>query len=187
MIIIEVFLYKYNNNSNVYSCLLDASKAFDKVHYGKLFHILLNRKVPLCIIRLLMDSFERQRARVMWNSHVSDYFSISNGVKQGGVISPVLFNLYLYNLLISLKQSGLGCHINGTYMGALGYADDITLTCPSLYGLNSMLDICNQFAKNNHVIFNTKKTICIKYGDAVKPQEYAKLNDTRLSWGGGEM
>ena len=105
---------------------------------------------------------------------------------QGGVISPVLFNLYLDNLLISLKQSGLGCHINGTYMGALGYADDITLTCPSLYGLNSMLDICNQFAKNNHVIFNTKKTICIKYGDAVKPQECAKLNDTRLSWGGGK-
>ena len=130
-----------------------------------------------------MDSFERQRARVMWNSHVSDYFSISNGVKQGGVISPVLFNLYLDNLLISLKQSGLRCHINGTYMGALGYADDITLTCPSLYGLNSMLDICNQFSKNNHVIFNTKKTICIKYGDAVKPQECAKLNDTRLSWG----
>ena len=105
----------------------------------------------------------------MWNSHVSDYFSISNGVKQGGVISPVLFNLYLDNLLISLKQSGLVCHIN--VYGALGYADDITLTCPSLYGLNSMLDICNQFAKNNNVIFNTKKTICIKYGDAVKPQE----------------
>ena len=130
-----------------------------------------------------MDSFERQMARVMWNSHVSDYFSISNGVKLGGVISPVMFNLYLDNLLISLKQSGLGCHINGTYMGALGYADDITLTCPSLYGLNSMLDICNQFAKNNHVIFNTKKTICIKYGDAVKPQECAMLNDTHLSWG----
>ena len=88
-------------------------------------------------------------------------FSISNGVKQGGVISPVMFNLYLDNVLISLKQPGLGCHINGTYMGALGYADGITLTCPSLYGLNSMLDICNQFAKNNHVIFNTKKTICI--------------------------
>ena len=54
-------------------------------------------------------------------------------------------------------------------MGTLGYTDDITLTCPCLYGLNYMLDICNQFAKNNHVIFNTKKTICIKYGDVVKP------------------
>ena len=132
-----------------------------------------------------MDGFERQRARVMWNSHVSDYFSISNGVKQGGVISLVMFNIYLDNLLISLKQSGLGCQINGTYMGALRYADDITLTCPCLYGLNYMLDICNQFAKNNNVIFNTKKTICIIYGDAVNPQECAKLNDTRLSWGGG--
>ena len=47
-----------------------------------------------------------------------------------------------------------------------------------------MLEICNQFAKNNHVIFNTKKTICIKYGDTVKPQECAKLNVTRLSGGG---
>ena len=66
----EIINHYMSNNSNVYSCLLDASKAFDKVHYGKLFHILLNRKVPFCIIRLLMDSFERQRARVMWNSHV---------------------------------------------------------------------------------------------------------------------
>ena len=40
-----------------------------------------------------------------------------------------------------------------------GYADNITLTCPSIYGLICMLDICNQFAKNNHVTFNTKKTI----------------------------
>ena len=176
-----------STNSNIYSCLLDASNAFAKVHYGKLFHLLLNRKVPFCIIRLLMDSYERQRAIVMWNSHMSDYFSISNGVKQGGVTSPVMFNLYLYILLIYYKKSGIGCHINGTYMGALGYAYDITLTCPSLYGSNSMLDICNQFAKNNHVIFNTEKTIGIKYGDAVKPKECAKLNDTHLSWGGGDV
>ena len=78
--------------------LLDASKAFDKVHNGKLFYILLNRKVPFCIIRLLMDSFERQIARVMWNSHVSDYFSISNGVKQGYHIDLsqfIWFKLYV--------------------------------------------------------------------------------------------
>ena len=42
-------------------------------------------------------------------------------------------------------------------MGALGYASDITLTCPSLYGLNVMFYICNQFTKNNNAIFNTKK------------------------------
>ena len=55
-------------------------------------------------------------------------------------------------------------------MGALEYADDITWVCPSIYGLNCRLDICNQFAKNNHVTFYTKKTICIKYGESVKSQ-----------------
>ena len=83
-------------NNNIYSCLLDASIAFAKVHYGKLVHLLLNRKVLFCIIRLLMDILERQRIIVMWNSHVSDYFSISNGVKQGGVISPVMFNFIYF-------------------------------------------------------------------------------------------
>ena len=52
-------------------------------------------------------------------------------------------------------------------MGAKGYTYDITLTCPNLYGLICMLHICNKFAKNNHVTFNTKKTICIQYGEAV--------------------
>ena len=46
----EIINHYMSNNNNVYSCLLDASKAFDKVHYGKLFHILLNQKVLFCII-----------------------------------------------------------------------------------------------------------------------------------------
>ena len=76
----------YNRNgSNVYSCLLDASKAFDKIHYGKLFNVLLRKDVPFCIIRILLDAYTRQQVRVLWNTCTSDYFTISNGVKQGGV------------------------------------------------------------------------------------------------------
>ena len=104
--------------SNVYSCLLDASKAFDKVHYGKLFRILLDKKVPFCIIRLLLDSYIRQQARVLWNNCNSRYFNVGDGVKQGGVLSPILFNLYIDRLLIRLQKSGVGCHMNNIYMGA---------------------------------------------------------------------
>ena len=92
---------------------------------------------------------------------IAERWIVKNGVKQGGVISPILFNLYIDRLLLCLQRSGSGCHISNTYMGALSYADDITLINPSLYGLNRMLDICNKFAIDNFTIFNSKKTICL--------------------------
>ena len=103
-------------------------------------------------------------------------------IKQGGVISPILFYLYIDRLLLCLQRSGLGCHISNTYMGALSYADDITLISPSLYGLNRMLDICNKFAIDNFIIFNSKKTICIKYGEDVRVSEQVFMNGRLLSW-----
>ena len=87
----ELIDYYVNGKGNVYSCLLDASKAFDRVHYGTLFRILIEKQIPACIIRLIFDSYTRQRSCILWNSFKSEYFSIANGVKQGGVISPILF------------------------------------------------------------------------------------------------
>ena len=142
----ELINHYLKNDNNIYSCLLDTNKAFYKIHYDKLFRIFLNKKVPFCIIRLLLDSYIKQQARILWNNYNARYFNVCNGVKQGGVLSPILFNLYIDGLLIRLQKSGVGCHMNNIYMGALSYADDITISCPSLYGLNIMLDICNNFA-----------------------------------------
>ena len=167
----EVISHYVNNNTSVYSCLLDASRAFDRVHLGKLFSILLHKYIPTTVVRLYFDSYFRQKARVGWNNIMSEYFSVTNGVKQGGVLSSMLFSLYIDPLLQKLKQSGVGCHINGNFMGVLSYADDITLICPSIWGLNKMLKICNTFSKNNSILFNKKKTTCIKFGDLIKNGE----------------
>ena len=72
--------------------------------------------------------------------------------------------------------------MNNIYMGALSYADDITISCPSLYGLNYVVDICNNFANENFTTFNTKKIVCIKYGELIKPQKFAKLDGQLLKW-----
>ena len=85
----EIINHYTNNKSNEYSCLLDASKAFDLVHFGKLLEILLSTDIHRCIICLIFFSYIRQRACLTWNSTKSLYFSIHNGVKQGGVISPI--------------------------------------------------------------------------------------------------
>ena len=62
-------------------------------------------------MRLILDSYIRERSCVTWNLRKSLYFSIHNGVKQGGVISPIFFNLYLDPMLIRLRESRIGCHI----------------------------------------------------------------------------
>ena len=84
--------------------------------------------------------------------------------------------------MILLKKSGIGCHLNGTYCGALAYADDITISCPSRRGLNRILYICHSFALSNNITFNTKKTMCIKYGEPVKDSEKITLDQVQLKY-----
>ena len=79
--------------------------------------------------------YTHQKYHVRWNNKQSDPFSVSNGVKQGSVIYPLLFSIYIDNLFSKLKQLGLGCNAGLTYAGAFGYADDIALVPPSIYGL----------------------------------------------------
>ena len=64
--------------------------------------------------------------------HLSISFALNNGVKQAGVLSPILFTLYINGLLEILKSSGLGCHIGRMFAGAFGYADDIAIATPSI-------------------------------------------------------
>lgn len=178
----EVVNHYRCNGSDVYSCLLDASKAFDRLHFGKMFQILMKRNIPLSIIRVLFDSYIRQQACALWGDYRSPYFSISNGTKQGGILSPLLFTLYIDQLLIKLKKSGIGCHLYGQYVGALGYADDITLVSPDIRGLNKMLNICGEFGRENFIMFNSKKSMAIKFGSPVENQEIILLNKLPIKW-----
>ena len=70
----------------------------------------------------------------------------SNGVKQGGVLSPILYGIYNDFLLTMLKESGIGCYVGCTFVGALAYADDVVLLCPTKTGLLKMLNICKHFS-----------------------------------------
>ena len=87
---------------------------------------------------------------------------MSNGVKQDGVISPILFIVYIDELIVLLKNNGFGCHVGTEFIGTLRYANDRTVICASLNALNHMLSICTDFAKQYNIVFNAQKTIGIK-------------------------
>ena len=67
----------------------------------------------------------------------------SNGIKQGGVLSPVLFCIYMDELLGRLRESGVGCYLGQTFVGALGYADDLTLLAPSILAVLKLITVCD--------------------------------------------
>ena len=84
-------------------------------------------------------------------------FNVTNGVWQGGVLSPLLFSICVEVLLEMLKNMGVGCHIGHIFVGALGYADDLILPCPSVAGLNDMIKICEDYANEHDILFNGKR------------------------------
>ena len=92
------------------------------------------------------------------NNSVSDYFTLSNGVKQGGVLSPVLFSIYLDQLVAQLRHLGMGCYMNGLFTGVFIYADDITLLAPSRASMVIMLEKCESFALTHDILFNASTT-----------------------------
>ena len=84
---------------------------------------------------------------------------------------------------MDLKHSGYGCHLGDRFSGVLSYADDITLICPSLRGMNCMLKIYSDFAENFSLTFNSNKLMCIKFGESVNDKEKKNIpNDLQIAW-----
>ena len=163
MIAKEVIAYYTSCHTSVHCVFLDSSKAFDKIHYGKLFKLLLNRDIPPYVIRVLLNMYTDQQIRVLWNGKYSTCFSVNNGVKQGAIVSPILFCVYLDVLLSELQKAGLGCFIGTWFAAALAYADDLILMAPSARAMRGMLAICDKFAKEYSVTFNNTKSKCITF------------------------
>jgi hypothetical protein len=110
----NVIQYYKEHRSPVFACFLDASKAFDRVNYWTLFSKLIKNGAPLLIVRLLCYWYSTQEMCVKWGSSTSDVFKISNGVRQGGVLSPKLYTFYIHDLSVvlnSLNIATLNLHV----------------------------------------------------------------------------
>ena len=92
---------------------------------------------------------------IKWGSTFSGKFHVTNGVRQGGVLSPLLFNVYVDELSDCLNKSGIGVSINGTIINHMLYADDICIISLSSAGLQQLLNICSGYSEFHDLTFNS--------------------------------
>ena len=156
--------YFNNRGSSVYAAFLDCTKGFDKINHDGLFIKLINRKVPLCILNLIIYWYSNLTSIVKWNGVFSRAFSVGSGVRQGGVLSPHLFAIYLDDLISILRKLKIGCHILDVFISAIAYADDICLLAPCRSALQTLLDACENYGKLWCLSYNPSKSKTMFFG-----------------------
>ena len=155
----------------VFTCFLDASKAFDRVNHSLLFEKLAKRGIPIYILRILTYWYENQRLCVRWGETISEFFKVTNGVRQGSVLSSYFFNVYMDDLSEKLNDLKIGCMVGALIINHLLYADDLVLISPSSRGLHTLLEVCEKFGFKNDIIFNAKKSAIMCF----KPKNHLKF------------
>ena len=161
---------KYYNHfhSPVYTCFLDASKAFDRINHWTLFSKLITRGVPCPLVRSIMFWYRTQTICVKWGKLCSSYFSVSNGVRQGGILSPKLFSVNVDDLSVALSATKTGCVINDKSVNHVFYAADLCIMSGSPTGLQKLIDICYNYSVQNSLTFNPTKSVCVVF----KPKKF---------------
>ena len=164
------------------------SKAFDTVQHSRLFEKLLHQGLPHIIVSYILISYKNQQANVRWNSEQSRFFRIGNGVKQGAILSPILYCVYTNGIFQEMRRMNIGCCIGRNYVGVLGYADDLSLMAPCIDGLQEMLKVCEKYAEDHNLKFSTdvnptkSKTKCMAYLHKERELRNLTLCRNKLPW-----
>ena len=139
---------------------------------------LINRNILMCFVRILERWYSEQTMCIKWGN----CFSVGNGVRQGSLLSPYLFAVYLDDLSVLLNKASPGCYVGNLLVNHLMYADDICCFCPSDKGLRLLLDICCKYADYHGIVFNGKKTKCLVFKPRKRrsPEPVLCLNNSEI-------
>ena len=177
----ETIIEYIEKQTECYLVSLDAEKAFDKLWRDGLFYKLI-KKLDKREWFILKRYYENSEARIVCNDEYSNQFKIVTGVKQGGILSPFLFNVFVDELVEEILKLNVGAKIGNTNMNILSYCDDLNLlfSCP-VHG-QVMLDKCNEFAEKWKIKFNPQKSNVIVFGNPLFKKATFKLKNEIIEY-----
>jgi hypothetical protein len=179
---------KYKKSkSPLYIASLDAEKAYDSLWRMGLFYKLKD-KMDENLWLILMSYYEKSDGIIKCNNvMVEGIININSGVKQGGVLSPFLFNYFINDLIEKVINEEGGCKIGDTKTSILAYCDDLILLSNSLKKLEKLIGICVDYSREWMFKFNPNKSLIMNCGfklyenDQIEIKIDGKLLDTKDS------
>ena len=163
--ILKEVVHKYTSEgSTVYSCFMDLSKAFERVDHVKLLDKLRDNGVSPHIVRLLRYVLLNSFAAVEYLGATSAAWRIKRGVRQGGVLSALLFSIYIEDLLASVSKQEHGCRLGVRKLNIQAYADDVVIFCPTAEGLRKLIEIFHTGCEAHKLVINLEKTKIVEFG-----------------------
>ena len=178
----ETIDYYIENGSRVYTSFLDASKAFDRLVHSGLFIKMMDRNVPKVFLDVIISWHDGLKCRVRWDDVFSEWFTISAGIRQGGVLSPDFYNLYVNEVIYILQRAGVGCYFRQMFAAAIFFADDMAVLAPSIRGLQSILDLCHAYCLEWDILLNASKTKNMMFGRGNAPSFTVRIDGADIPW-----
>ena len=142
----------------IYLCFIDYEKAFDKVKHEKMIKLLDNEKIGKENIRIIRNLYWTQEAAIKIEASISNWTTIRRGVRQGCIISPLLFNFYTEHIMRESKLEKEGIQIGGRQVNTLRYADDTVLLAGNVEELQNMITKVKETSEKYGLQLNAKKT-----------------------------
>ena len=159
----DLLHYCESKQSPVFLCSLDAEKCFDSIWHEGLFYKLMHI-LPKSHWLFLYKWYQSMECVVRWDGTYSQCFPVLRGTKQGSILSPTLFNIFINDLLIELTSSNVGIRIEDELFNSFAYADDVNLASLTVVDLQRLIDICYSYSRKWRFSFGIKKTMCMISG-----------------------
>ena len=170
----ETIVHNVEKESPVYVTYFDTKTAFDTVWIKGLFYKLYNKGIRGKLWRILKMAYENGSCAVNING-LTDWFDVSVGVKQGGVLSMLMYICFINDLLLNIADTGLGCRIGDYDCGCIAYADDIAVC--SLYPncMQYIIDVALKYSQQWRFEFNPTKCAVLLFGEPANENFHINL------------